>query len=151
MVESPRVANFARAPQMSSKELTEKVIEQAEKGKYSLMVVNYPNADLTGHGGEIPGVIEACETVDKYLSILLPKLEELGYDWIVTADHGNCEEMYYPGTDTICPSHTTNQVQTFVKSDVILQEDLDATSSLTDIAPLCLKILGLEIPQEMQG
>jgi len=150
MVKSPDVANFCEAPEMSSAELTKKVIEEASKDEYSLMVVNYPNPDLCGHGGEISAIITACETVDKSLSVLLPKLEELGYDWIITADHGNVEEMYYPGTDTLCVSHTANQIQTFAKSDVISQEDLDKTSGLKDIAPLCLKALGLDIPQEMQ-
>lgn len=150
MVKSPDVANFCEAPEMSSEELTEKVIAEASKDEYSLMVVNYPNPDLCGHGGEIDGVIKACETVDKSLSQLLPKLEELGYDWIVTSDHGNAEEMYYPGTDTLCVSHTKNKIQTFVKSDLISQEELDASNGLKDIAPMCLKILDLEIPKEMQ-
>ncbi|MDP7069211.1 MAG: alkaline phosphatase family protein, partial [Candidatus Peribacteraceae bacterium] len=150
MVKSPDVANFCDAPEMSSEELTQKVIDEASKEEYSLMVVNFPNPDLCGHGGEIDGVIKACETVDKSLSVLLPKLDELGYDWIVTSDHGNAEEMYYPGTDTLCVSHTKNQVQTFVKSDDISQQDLDACSGLKDIAPICLKILGIELPAEME-
>lgn len=150
MVKSPNVPNFCEAPEMSSEELTEKVIEQASKDEYSLMVVNYPNPDLCGHGGEIDAVVTACETVDRSLSVLIPKLEELGYEWIVTSDHGNAEEMYYPGTDTLCVSHTANQVQTFVKSSAISQADLDTTSGLKDIAPMCLKMLGLEIPPEMQ-
>ena len=150
MVESPQVANFCDAPEMNSAELTEKVIENAEKDDYSLIVVNYPNPDLCGHGGEIDGVITACETVDKSLAVLLPKLEELGYDWILTSDHGNAEEMYYPGTDTLCVSHTKNQVQTFVQSSGISQEDLSVCTGLKDIGPLCLKILGLPVPKEME-
>ena len=151
MVKSPDVPNFCHAPEMSSAELTEKVIENAEKGEYSLMVVNYPNPDLCGHGGEIDGVIKACETVDKSLSVLLPKLEELGYDWIVTSDHGNAEEMYYPGTDTLCVSHTANQIQTFVKSEKFpTQESVSSFTGLKDIAPMCLNILELEVPKEMQ-
>lgn len=150
MVESPQVANFAEAPEMNSRKLTEKVIEEASKGEYSLMVVNYPNPDLTGHGGVIDAVVTACETVDKSLATLLPKLEELGYDWIVTSDHGNAEEMYYPGTNTLCVSHTKNQIQTFVQSEQVSQADLDRCTGLKDIAPLCLRIIGLPVPREMQ-
>ncbi len=150
MVRSPDVANFCEAPEMSSKELTEKVISEAEKNVYSLMVVNFPNPDLTGHGGEISAVVTACETIDKSLAVLLPKLEELGYDWIVTSDHGNAEEMYYPGTDTLCVSHTSNPVQTFVKSALFSKEDLTNYSSLKDIAPMILKMLNLKVPKEMQ-
>lgn len=150
MVPSPKVATFAEAPEMSSKELTEKVIENAKKGEYAFMVVNYPNPDLCGHGGQIPAVVKGCETVDRYLSILLPELEKLGYDWIITSDHGNAEEMYYPGTNTVCPSHTTNNVQTFVHAPNIQKEDLASCKELKDIAPLCLKILGLPVPAEMR-
>lgn len=150
MVQSPDVANFCETPEMSSDELTAKIIEEASKNAYSLMVVNFPNPDLCGHGGEIPAVITACETVDRSLSVLLPKLEELGYDWIVTSDHGNSEEMYYPETGELCVSHTANQIQTFVKSDTVSQEDLDRATGLKDIAPLCLKALGIDIPKEMQ-
>jgi len=113
-------------------------------------VVNFPNPDLCGHGGEIDGVIKACETVDEQLSQLLPKLEELGYHWIVTSDHGNAEEMYYPDTEELCVSHTSNPVQTFVQSSAVSQADLDKTTGLKDVAPLCLKIMGLEVPKEMQ-
>ena len=150
MVESPDVANFCEAPEMSSAELTEKVIEEASKDEYAFMVVNFPNPDLCGHGGEIDAVVTACETVDKSLSVLLPKLEELGYDWIVTSDHGNAEEMYYPGTDTLCVSHTNNQIQTFVKSNLVSQKELDAANGLKDIAPICLTMLGIDVPKEMQ-
>ena len=150
MIESPQVANFAEAPEMHSDQLTKKVLEEAEKGEYSLIVLNYPNADLTGHGGQIPAVIKACEVLDENISVLIPKLEELGYDWILTSDHGNAEEMYYPGTDTICPSHTSNQVQTFVQSNAISAEEVSTCTGLNDIAPLVLKILGLDVPEEMQ-
>lgn len=149
MVKSPDVANFCRAPEMSSDELREKVIEEASKDAYALMVVNFPNPDLCGHGGEIEGVIKACETVDRQLSILLPKLEELGYDWIVTSDHGNAEEMYYPDSGELCVSHTSNPVQTFVKSSSISQEDLKDAKGLKDIAPMVLKMLELPVPPEM--
>ena len=69
---------------------------------------------------------------------------------MITSDHGNAECMLYEDGKTICPSHTSNQIQTFVKSDAISQENLNTTTGLKDIAPLCLKILGLEIPKEMQ-
>lgn len=150
MVKSPNVANFAEAPEMSSAELTEKVIEAASKNEYALMVVNFPNPDLTGHGGEIDAVVTACETVDASLAKLLPKLEEYGYDWVLTSDHGNAEEMYYPGTDQLCVSHTKNDVQTFVHSKAVSQDDLKSCTGLKDIAPLCLKMMGLEIPKEMK-
>jgi 2,3-bisphosphoglycerate-independent phosphoglycerate mutase len=113
--------------------------------------MNYANPDLVGHGGKLNAVVEACEEIDRNLTRLLPALDEAGYDWIITSDHGNAEEMYYPGTDTICPSHTTNQVQTFVHAPSITSaSQLSECKGLKDIAPLVLRLMGLEVPKEMQ-
>ncbi len=151
IVESPKVSNFADAPGMSADKLTEHVVEHAQKGTYDVIIMNYANPDLVGHGGKLDAVIEGCEAVDRNLSVLLPVLEKNGYDWIITADHGNAEQMYYPGTTDICPSHTSNPVQTFVHSPVIKSSaDLRGLSGLKDIAPLCLRIIGLPVPKEMQ-
>lgn len=149
MIESPKVSNFAEAPRMSSVELTDRMIEVINSQEYDFIVLNYPNPDLVGHGGKLDAAVIACEAVDEGLSRLLPELEAKGYDWIITADHGNAECMLLEDGKTANPSHTTSQVQTFVHSEKITQDDLNSCSSLTDIAPLCLKILGLEIPQEM--
>lgn len=151
LVESPKVSNFAEKPEMSAAGITDTAIENAASGKYDLIVMNYANPDLVGHGGKLDAVVTACETVDRNLARLLPELEKNGYDWIITADHGNAEEMYYPGTQDICPSHSTNKVQTFVHSSHVASvKDLESYTGLKDIAPLCLKIMGLEIPEEMQ-
>jgi len=151
LVESPKVSNFAEKPEMSANELTQKVLENVKTGTYDFIVMNFANPDLVGHGGQIEAAVTACETVDKHLALLLPVLEEHGYDWIVTSDHGNAEEMYYPGTDTISPSHTKNQVQTFVHSAAFpTVESLRPYTSLTGIAPMCLTAMGLPIPTEMQ-
>lgn len=151
IVESPKVSNFAEAPAMSADQLTREVISHAEKRTYDVIIMNYANPDLVGHGGKLDAAIIACETVDKNLAELLPALEKNGYDWIVTADHGNAEQMYYPGTDTICPSHTSNPVQTFVHSPLFkTSKDLAGCTGLKDIAPLCLKIVGIPVPSEMR-
>ena len=151
LVESPKVPNFALAPEMSANELTTQVIQNIQEEKYDFIVMNYANPDLVGHGGKIDAVVKGCETVDRNLALLLPVLEEHGYDWIITADHGNAEEMYLPGTDTISPSHTTNDIQTFVHSAIVPSADqLQAYTGLKDIAPLCLKIMEIPVPPEMQ-
>jgi 2,3-bisphosphoglycerate-independent phosphoglycerate mutase len=112
--------------------------------------MNYANPDLVGHGGKIESVVRGCEAVDRNLARLLPVLEAHGYDWIITADHGNAEEMYYPNTTTICPSHTTSPVQTFVHSAKVTSSDqLKDKTGLKDIAPLCLELMGLPVPPEM--
>ncbi len=152
MVESPKVANFADAPAMSADDLTSRVIENVEKESYDLIVMNYANPDLVGHGGKIDAVITGCETVDRNLDRLIPVLDAHGYDWIITADHGNAEEMLMPDGKTVNPSHTTNQIQTFVHAPSVItsSKDLQACTGLKDIAPLCLKILGVPVPKEMR-
>lgn len=152
MIESPKVANFAEAPRMSSVELTDRMIQEVRTQNYDFIVLNYPNPDLVGHGGKLDAAIIACEAVDEGLSRLLPVLEANGYDYIITSDHGNAECMLLPDGQTANPSHTTSPIQTFVHSSTVSQTDLDALVSpgLKHIAPLALKILGLEIPAEMQ-
>lgn len=151
MVESPKVANFAEAPEMSAAQITNTVLENAQKGTYDCIIVNYANPDLVGHGGKFDAVVKACETVDRNLSRLLPALEEAGYDWIVTSDHGNAECMLLEDGKTVNPSHTTSPIQTFVHSPVIASsDDLRACTGLKDIAPLCLKVMGLPVPSDMR-
>lgn len=150
LIHSPKTPNYADAPDMSANELTDELIKQVKSKKHDFIVANFANPDLVGHGGKIDAAIKACEAVDRNLARLLPVLNEEGYDWIVTSDHGNAEEMYYPGTDLICPSHTKNKVQTFVHSDQITSSaDLHKMTGLKDIAPLCLRLMGVEIPNEM--
>ncbi len=151
MVESPKVANFADAPEMSADKITDIVLKNIDDGKYGLIIMNYANPDLVGHGGKLDAAVKACETVDRNLSKLLPALEKAGYDWIVTSDHGNAECMLLEDGKTINPSHTTSPIQTFVHSSMIKSsEDLKGCTGLKDIAPLCLKIMGIPVPKEMQ-
>ena len=96
-------------------------------------------------------MVQACETVDRNLGRLLPALEKAGYDWIVTSDHGNSECMLLQDGKTTNPSHTTSPIQTFVHSSVFASsDDLRQFTGLKDIAPMCLKILGLPVPVEMR-
>lgn len=151
LVESPKVPNYADTPEMSASQITETAIEKAKSGEYDLIVMNFANPDLVGHGGKLDAAITACETVDQELAKLLPVLEEAGYDWVITADHGNAECMLMDDHKTANPSHTDNQVQTFVHSAQINSSvDLQQYTGLKDIAPLVLRLMGVEAPQEMQ-
>lgn len=149
IVESPKVSNFADAPAMSAAQVTDTAINHV--GDYDIIMMNYANPDLVGHGGKLDAAIVACETIDRELARLIPALETAGYDWVITADHGNAEQMYYEDGVTICPSHTTNKVQTFVHSEEFpTMESLQGMKGLKNIAPICLKIMGLTVPKEMQ-
>lgn len=152
LVESPKVPNYAETPEMSASKLTDEVLARVRAQTYDLIVMNYANCDLVGHGGKIEAVVKSCESVDRELARLLPELEANGYQVIITADHGNCEEMLVPGTQTISPSHSCNQVQTFVIAPDVIKssDDLKGLTGLKDIAPLSLKLMGLPVPPEMQ-
>lgn len=150
LIESPKVPNFASAPEMSANELTDRLLKEIESEKYDLIVVNYANPDLVGHGAVIEAGIIACETVDKNIGRLIPALEKHGYEWIVTADHGNVEEMLLPNGEA-SPSHSANPVQTFVHSEKFPTfESLSDKKGIKDIAPMCLEILDLPTPEEMK-
>ncbi|MFH1670813.1 MAG: 2,3-bisphosphoglycerate-independent phosphoglycerate mutase [Patescibacteria group bacterium] len=150
LIDSPKVPNFASAPKMSANELTDRLIKEVESEKYDLIVVNYANCDLVGHGANIDAAIIACETIDRNLGRVIPVLDEHGYEWIVTADHGNVEEMLLPD-GSISPSHSANPVQTFVKSGKYpTMESLKSCKGLKDLATMCLKIMELEVPKEMR-
>lgn len=151
LIESPKVANFAEAPAMSADALTDNLLEKAATEEFGFIVANFANPDLVGHGGKLDAVVAACEVVDRNLARLLPALERHGYDWIVTADHGNAEEKYYPGTTTYCPSHSSNKIQTFVHAAGITSSDqLKQYTGLKDIAPLALRLMGIPVPSEMR-
>ncbi|MCK5016720.1 MAG: 2,3-bisphosphoglycerate-independent phosphoglycerate mutase [Candidatus Peribacteraceae bacterium] len=151
MIDSPKVPNFASTPEMSADELTDKLIEKVEEEKYELIVVNFANPDLVGHGANIEAAVIACETVDRNIGRLLPVLSSHNYEWIVTADHGNIEDMLLPD-GKVSPSHTANPVQTFVKSSIIKSDDdLRECKGLKDIAPLILGMMEIDIPEEMKS
>lgn len=151
LVESPKVSNYAETPAMSAHELVDRALEHVQAGTYDFIVMNMANPDLVGHGGSVEAAVKACETVDNELMRLLPVLEAHGYDWVITADHGNAECMLLPDGKTVNPSHTTSPVQTFVHSPSITSsEQLKTYTGLKDIAPLCLRLMGIPVPEEMR-
>lgn len=150
MIESPKVPNYAETPEMSAHDVAGTVIDHAKRGEHELIIVNFANPDLVGHGGQIAAAITACETIDRELARVIPALEKAGYDWIITSDHGNAECMLLPDGHTINPSHTTSPIQTFTHSPKITAEHLSRCTGLKDIAPLVLTAMGLPVPSDMQ-
>ncbi len=157
LINSPMVATYNQAPQMSADELTQSVSSAIAEQIYSLVVVNYANPDMVGHTGQMPATIQAIETVDRNLGKLIESVIRVGGTLLITADHGNAEFMLdergNPWT-----AHTTNPVPFIVVegekrkipghgAEVNLRSD----GCLADIAPTILQILNLPQPDEMTG
>jgi 2,3-bisphosphoglycerate-independent phosphoglycerate mutase len=157
MVSSPMVATYDKAPAMSAAPLTEVAIAGIEKKIYSLIVINYANPDMVGHTGQIDATIKALSTVDRCLGRLLESISKAGGTALITADHGNAEQMLDDAGNP-WTAHTTNPVPLILVegegakipghgTDVSLRND----GKLADIAPTILEILQLPIPPEMTG
>ncbi|MEM6307845.1 MAG: 2,3-bisphosphoglycerate-independent phosphoglycerate mutase, partial [Pseudomonadota bacterium] len=148
MPASPKVATYDLQPKMSAGLVTEKLIE-AIQSDYDLIVVNYANPDMVGHTGDLHAAIQACETVDHGLAAAVKALETQGGAMIVTADHGNCEQMIDPATGGPHTAHTTNPVP------VILCGGPDGAAlkdgRLADLAPTVLALMGVDKPHDMTG
>ncbi len=149
LVPSPKVATYDLQPEMSAPEVTEKVIEAIKSDKYNAIILNYANPDMVGHTGSLPAAIKAVETVDECLEKVVQAMLEHDGTILITADHGNCEQMIDYKTGEPHTAHTTNPVPLIL---VTKNEDLKIKSGkLADLAPTLLEILGIEKPAEMTG
>jgi 2,3-bisphosphoglycerate-independent phosphoglycerate mutase len=155
LVDSPKVPSYADTPEMSAKELTDELLEQLkreekEDDKYSLLTVNYANADLVGHSGDLKAAIKACQTLDESLSRVIPEALKHDYTVLITADHGNAEEMLYDNGDA-CPSHTKNPVPFLLVANDSDKYKLKEGKGLQDVAPTVLDLLDVPKPDLMTG
>ena len=148
LIPSPKVATYDLEPEMSAKKITEELIKELNN-KYDLIVLNFANGDMVGHTGVYEKGLIAVETVDKCIEKIINNINLEEYTVLITADHGNCEQMINDD-DTINTAHTTNQVPFIVLDKNIALID-EQTSSLTDIAPTILELMNIEKPQEMGG
>jgi len=150
LVPSPRgVATYDQKPEMSAYEVTENALRSLRSKVYSLIVMNYANADMVGHSGNMAAAIKAVEVVDECLSKVVPTAMEAGYTVLITADHGNADKMVDDdgGPHT---AHTSNLVP-FILVDDEIKNSLRPNGKLADIAPTICELMGLEIPPEMDG
>ncbi|WP_457747741.1 2,3-bisphosphoglycerate-independent phosphoglycerate mutase [Sulfurimonas sp.] len=144
LIPSPNVKTYDMKPEMSAKEVGE-VVLKAMDDAYDFIVVNFANGDMVGHTGNFEAAKKAVEAVDEQLKLIREKAKEREYAFILTSDHGNCEEMR-DEDGNILTNHTVGKVWCFVEADGV--EKVDA-GGLNNIAPTVLKLMGLEIPQEM--
>ena len=148
LIPSPKVATYDLKPEMSAYEVTDEVIARLESGKYDVIILNYANCDMVGHTGVFDAAVKAVEAVDACVGRVVEKVRELGGTALITADHGNADQMYEPDGEPFT-AHTTNPVP-FVAVDAGAKA-LREGGRLADIAPTMLEILGLPQPPEMDG
>ena len=148
LIPSPKVATYDLKPDMSAKEVTDKVLTKI--GKYDVVILNFANCDMVGHTGSIPATVTAVETVDTCVKKVVDKVLSVDGVVLLTADHGNAEKMIMED-NSVCTSHTTNLVPFSVIGKDYVGCKLKNDMALCDIAPTLLEILGLEKPEEMTG
>ena len=144
LIPSPKVATYDLQPEMSAKEITDKLLKQIEE--YDVVILNFANGDMVGHTGVIDAAIKAVETVDSCLGKIMKKMDEIGGTLIVTADHGNCDWML-DENDNVITSHSTYPVPFIINRKNIELKD----GKLADIAPTIIELLDLPKPLEMTG
>jgi 2,3-bisphosphoglycerate-independent phosphoglycerate mutase len=149
LVPSQKVATYDLAPEMSAAGITDALCGAIEQKEHDFILCNYANADMVGHTGVVPAILKAVETVDRSLARVLASAEKSGATLLITADHGNCEQMIDPVSGGPHTAHTTNPVPFVVVGDG--SPTLRAGGALCDVGPTILGLLGLEQPAEMTG
>jgi 2,3-bisphosphoglycerate-independent phosphoglycerate mutase len=149
LVPSPReVGTYDKQPEMSAEEVATRFCAELETGGYAFAVVNFANPDMVGHTGVIPAVVQAVETTDACLGRVVETVERLGGVALVTADHGNAEQMFEPDGTSPHTAHTSNLVPVIATHcEAGLRDD----GELSDLAPTVLAYLGLSKPLQMSG
>jgi len=149
LIPSPKVATYDLKPEMSAAEVTENVLREIQGGEFDVIIMNYANADMVGHTGILEAAIKAIETIDVCAGRVVEAIRARGGGVIITADHGNAEQMIDPDTGQPFTAHTTNLVPLILIDDY--RGKLRAGGSLEDIAPTMLGLLGLAKPELMTG
>ncbi len=153
MAKSPSVETYDQAPEMSAEEVKEIVKEAILSRKYDFILVNFANPDMVGHTGNLEAVVKACEKVDACIGELLAALDQVGGAALVTADHGNADQLWDPTVDGPHTAHTLNPVEIVLYGAGLQDKQLldDGDRRLADIAPTVLDLMSLEKPPEMTG
>ena len=150
LVPSPKVATYDLKPEMSAIEVTDELLERLSSGKYDVIILNYANCDMVGHTGVFEAAVKAVETVDACMGKVIDRVVAMGGKALITADHGNADQMYEPDGSAFT-AHTTNPVPLIAVGigEGKLAEPM--TGRLADLAPTLLEMMGLPQPAEMTG
>ena len=151
LVPSPKVATYDLQPEMSAFAVTDKVLKGIDENETDVFVINYANPDMVGHTGKLDKTIEACQFVDTCLGRVTKAIRQAKGITLITADHGNAEQMIDPLTGAPHTAHTTNPVPFHLVDDESIGLKLRQGGALEDVAPTMLALLGLEKPEQMTG
>lgn len=157
LIPSTTIPHYDKYPEMAAAEVTEKIIQAINENKFDLIVVNYANTDMVSHTGNFQAVIKAVEAVDNCLELLLKLAEEKKCCLIITADHGNAEDMINPQTGESIPEHSTNPVPFYLvdanykKSSPGGPISTQPQGILSDVAPTILELMKVPQPKEITG
>ena len=151
LVPSPKIATYDLQPEMSAFKVTDKVLRGIDEGDTDVFVINFANPDMVGHTGKLDKTIEACQYVDSCLGWITKRIREARGITLITADHGNAEQMIDPTTGSPHTAHTTNPVPFHLVDEESIGVQLRSSGALEDVAPTLLGLLGVEKPPEMTG
>ncbi len=148
LIPSPQVATYDLQPEMNAPEVTDHLVSAIESGAYETIICNYANADMVGHTGDFKAAVKAIETIDHCLGRVVASLLRVGGELLITADHGNAEQLADPEIQQPHTAHTHNPVPlVYLGRPAAILEN----GALCDIAPTLLYVMGLPIPTEMKG
>jgi 2,3-bisphosphoglycerate-independent phosphoglycerate mutase len=133
---------------MNSEKLTDSIIEAIDSGEFDVIICNFPNGDMVGHTGNFNAAVKACEAVDACLGRITEALAKSGGECLITADHGNAEQMVDPNTGVAHTAHTSEPVPFIYFGRQAIARD---GGTLSDVAPTMLHLMGMEQPAEMTG
>lgn len=149
LIPSPKVATYDLAPDMSAVGIKQRLLQAIAEAKHDFYLCNFANPDMVGHTGVLAAAIQAIQTVDQCLGEVVAAFVEAGVQVVITADHGNCEEMIDPASGAVLTAHTTNPVPLIIIGDGV--EGIEPGGRLADLAPTILDLMGLPQPVEMTG
>ena len=150
LIPPPKVATYDLKPEMSAYEVTAEAVKRIESGKYDVMILNFANPDMVGHTGVMEAAVKAVHAVDECAAEVVSAILKAGGRAIITADHGNCEQMVGPDGEPFT-AHTTNPVPLILVDDMRKEAKFRTGGRLCDLAPTLLALMGLPVPEEMSG
>ena len=144
-------ATYDEKPEMSAYGIRDAAVQAIRSGKYGLVVVNFANPDMVGHTGVVSACVSACEIVDSCVADLLQAVDAIEGNALITADHGNCDQLWNFDNDGPHTAHTLNPVEVVLYGESLKGVELHEQGCLGDIAPTLLAMMHVEQPQAMTG